>query len=97
MARLSGWVGVAALAAYPLLVAGGFVLHTRGELPTPLLLVLLAWPFLPAALGAGALLGSRESTLPRWWLPGAIAAVGAALELIAGPLVYVLLVGAASP
>ena len=94
MARASGWPGVVTLAAYPLLVAGGFLLRSHDALPTPLLLLILAWPFLPAALGAAALLGGRESTASRWWLPGALAVVGAALELIGGPLVYVLLVPA---
>lgn len=92
MARASGWIGVAALAAYPLLVLGGLALRGR-TVPVGLVLLLLAWPFVPAALGAAALLGGRDSKTPRWWLPGSAAVVGAALELIANPLVYVLVAG----
>lgn len=92
MARAFGWIGVAALAAYPLLVLGGLPLRGHG-VPIGLVLLLLAWPFVPAALGAAALLGGCDSKAPLWWLPGAAAVVGAALELIANPLVYVLLIG----
>jgi hypothetical protein len=95
MARVWGRLGVAAVAAYPLLVAGGFILRRSDALPVALLLVGLGWPFLPAALGAAALFGGQGSKAERWWLPGAVAVLGAALELIGGPLVYALLAGPA--